>query len=295
MKLPYSLLATRLFDTPLLAHPAKARQVAKVFTDRQKRRAMEDDDWYDQETVVTSGAVEVTTRRTQPIYNVVGGAAIIPVSGSLIHKSGNLHMESGNTGYDGLLAKIRIARQDAGVKGIWLDLDSYGGEVSGCFDCADEIRAESARAGGKPVWGCVNEAAYSAAYALASQCDVLIAPRTAGMGSIGVVMMHADYSEMLKEDGVKVTLIHAGEHKVDGNPYEALSDATYKERLASCEAVRNLFAETVAKGRGVSAESMLDTEAACYDATNGKALGMIDSIASATTGFTAFLDHLNGR
>ena len=284
MKLPYSLLATRLFDTPLLAHPAKARQVAKVFTDRQRHRAGMFDDEGDMPRTESRG-----------VYPVIEGAAIIPVTGSLAHKTGNLHPESGMTGYDGLSAKIRIARADPAVKGIWLEINSHGGEVSGCFDLADKIRAESARAGGKPVWGCVNEAAYSAAYALASQCDVLIAPRTAGMGSIGVVMMHADYSEMLKEDGVKVTLIHAGEHKVDGNPYEALSDATYKEWLASCEAVRNLFAETVAKGRGVSAESMLATEAACYDATNGKALGMIDSIASATTGFNAFVDHLNGR
>jgi ClpP class serine protease len=284
MKLPYSLLATRLFDTPLLAHPAKARQVAKVFTDRQRQRAGMFDDEGDLPASTGSG-----------IYPVVEGAAIIPISGSLAHKTGNLQPYSGMTGYDGLAAKFRIARADPAVKGIWLEIDSYGGEVSGCFDLADEIRAESARNGGKPVWGTVNEAAYSAAYALASQCDVLIAPRTAGLGSIGVVMMHADYSEMLKEEGVKVTLIHAGEHKVDGNPYEALSDATYQDWLASCESVRNLFAETVAKGRGVSAESMLATEAACYDATKGKALGMIDSIASATAGFNAFVDHLNGR
>ena len=41
--------------------------------------------------------------------------------------------------------------------------------------------------------------------------------------------------------------------------------------------------------------AMLATEAACYDATKGKSLGMIDSIASATAGFNAFVDHLNGR
>ncbi len=289
----YPFLASRLFDTPLLAHPAKARQVAKVFTDRQRRKMM--DDWDESETVVSTGAVEVTTRSSQPAYAVVDGAAIIPVAGSLVHKSGNLHASSGMQGYDGLTAKLRMARQDSNVRGIWLDGDSFGGEVSGCFDLADEIRSGSARTGGKPVWGCVNEASYSAAYALMSQCDMLIAPRTAGAGSIGVVMMHADLSEALKEDGVKITLIHAGAHKVDGNPYEALADATYQEWLATCEKVRVLFAETVAKGRNVSAESMLATEARCFDADAARGLGMIDAIASATAGFNAFTEHLTGH
>lgn len=295
MSIRHKLLSARLFDTPLLMHPTKARQIAKVFTDHQSRRA--DSDWYDDEpdNVYETGNVTVTARDARPVYSVIDGAALIPVSGSLAHKTGNLHPSSGMTGYDGLTAKLRIAREDPMVKGIWLDFDSYGGEVSGCFDLADEIREQSARAGGKPVWGCINEAAYSAAYALASQCDVLLGSRTCGLGSIGVVMMHADYSEMLDKAGVKVTLIHAGKHKVGGNPYEALSDETYKERLASCEATRLLFAETVAAGRGVTPESMLATEARTYDPMAAKALGMVDAITSADAGLKAFIDHLNGR
>ena len=296
-RIPYAHAAARIFDTPLLMHPTKARAIAKVLNERQRKRADDDGDWYDDvpETVVTSGAAEVTTRSREPIYSVVQGAAIIPVNGSLAHKTGNLHASSGIVGYDGILAKVRVARADPSVRGLWMDYGSYGGEVSGCFDLADEIREFSARAGGKPVWGCVNEAAYSAAYALASQCDVLLAPRTAGAGSIGVVMMHADYSEMLKEDGIKVTMIHAGEHKVDGNPYEALPDDVYQTWLASCESVRKLFAETVAKGRGVSTESMLATEARCYDAAPSLKLGLIDAITSASAGFDAFIAHLNGQ
>lgn len=292
-QMPLSLMATRLFDTPLLAHPHKARQVAKVFTDRQRKKAGWDDEDYE-ETAVTTANVEVRSAGARPVYRVEGGAAIIPISGSLAHKTGNLHPSSGMTGYDGLEAKIAVARTDPNVKGIWLDCDSHGGEVSGCFDLADTIRNGSARFGGKPVWGSVNESAYSAAYALMSQCDVLLASRTAGAGSIGVVMMHADYSEMLKEDGVKVTLIHAGQHKVDGNPYEALPDAVYQEWLASCESIRLLFAQTVAAGRGVSVDAMLATEARCFDAADAMKSGLIDQIASPAAGFAAFIDYLSG-
>jgi ClpP class serine protease len=293
--IPYAHAAARIFDTPLLMHPTKARQIAGVLNERQRKRA--DDDWYDDfsETVVSTGNVEVTTRSNEPIYNVVNGAAIIPINGSLAHKTGDLHASSGIVGYDGLTAKLRLARADDNVAGIWLDFNSYGGEVNGCFDLADEIREGSARGGGKPVWSCINESAFSAAYALASQADVVLAPRTAGCGSIGVVMMHADYSEMLKADGVKVTLIHAGEHKVDGNPYEALPQDVYQTWLASCESVRSLFAETVAKGRGISVAAALATEARCYDAAPALAIGLIDSVVSAAAGLDAFIAHLNGQ
>lgn len=298
MRIPYALAATRIFGTPLLMHPEKARQVADVLNNRQRQKAgwFGDDDDADQpETVVTSAAIEVRAAGEGQIYRVIEGAAIIPVSGSLAHKTGDLHPSSGITGYDGVTAKLRVAMQDPNVRGIWLDIDSPGGEVSGCFDLADEIRASRAASGGKPIWASADEAAYSAAYALASQADVLIAPRTAGVGSVGVVMMHADYSGMLDEAGIKVTLIHAGAHKVDGNPYEALGEDTYKAWMAECEATRALFAATVSAGRGITADAVLATEARCYGAAEAKKLGLIDSVSSATAGFAVFVDHLRGR
>lgn len=295
MSIPYELAATRIFDTPLLMHPGKARQVAKVLNDRQRQRAGYYDDDEPTETVVTAGEIQVTTRSQQPIYSVRGGVAYIPLDGSLAHRTGNLHASSGIIGYDGITAKLRHARQDESVRGIMLDFNSNGGEVAGCFTLADEIREGSARNGGKPIWACVNESCYSAAYALASQADLIVAPRTAGAGSIGVVMMHADYSGMLAEEGIKVTMIHAGEHKVDGNPYAALPDEVYKEWLANCETTRGIFAATVAAGRGISVESVLATEARCYDAAGALALGLIDAVATPAAGFAAFIEHLAGR
>jgi signal peptide peptidase SppA len=302
MTIPYPLLAARLFDTPLLAHPAKARQVARVLTARQRQRADTEGVAIVEQKVNAWGEVSMSVltetgevRAYSEPYRVINGAAVMPIVGSLIHNSGLMDADSGNVGYDGITARLRLAMADPMVKGIWVPIDSYGGEVSGCFDCAAEFRANREASGGKPIWFCVNESAYSAAYAIASQGDVVVAPRTAGAGSIGVVMMHADYSEMLKEEGVKVTLIHAGEHKVDGNPYEALSDDTYNEWLASCESIRRLFAETVAAGRGISAAAALATEARCYDAPDAKRLGLVDSVVSAKDGFAAFTEHLRGR
>ena len=54
--------------------------------------------------------------------------------------------------------------------------------------------------------------------------------------------------EMLKQTGRKVTLIHAGRHKIDGTPYEPLPDAVREEYGREMEGLRQLFAATVAAG-----------------------------------------------
>ena len=90
------------------------------------------------------------------------------------------------------------------VRGIALEIDSFGGEVAGVFDLADAIRAARAS---KPVWALVAEHAFSAGYALASQADRIILPRTGAVGSIGVVVMHADLSGQLSDATVTV---HSG-------------------------------------------------------------------------------------
>jgi len=171
---------------------------------------------------------------------------------------------------------------DPEVKAIWLDIDSPGGEVAGCFDFCDELACCNKANGGKPIWGFVNEEAHSAAYAIASQCDQLIMPRTASVGSIGVLTMHVDFSKAMAMDGIKATLIHAGAHKVDGNPYEPLPDAVRADIQARLEKVRLLFAQTAARGRNTKPKAMLATEARCFDADGAVAAGLADAIASET-------------
>ncbi|TOL42864.1 serine peptidase, partial [Vibrio parahaemolyticus] len=71
--------------------------------------------------------------------------------------------------------------------GICLDIDSPGGEVAGCFDLVDliyELR------GKKPIYAILSENAYSAAYAIASAADKIYVPRTGGVGSVGVIVIH---------------------------------------------------------------------------------------------------------
>ena len=55
------------------------------------------------------------------------------------------------------------ARDDPGIRGILLDVDSPGGEVGGLFDLADEVYAVREQ---KPCYAIANDEAFSAAYAI---------------------------------------------------------------------------------------------------------------------------------
>jgi capsid assembly protease len=104
-------------------------------------------------------------------------------------------------------------------------------------------------------------------------------------GSIGVVMMHADYSRSLDAEGITPTLIFAGDHKVDGNPLEPLSDEVKASLQAEVDSFYGLFVDQVAQGRSkMSAAAVRATQArtfigqAAVDAGLADAVGTFDSV-----------------
>jgi len=224
-------------------------------------------------------------------YGVVEGVAIISISGVLIHRGAWIGRSSGQTSYEGIRAQIDAAATDPAVEGIALEIDCFGGEVAGCFDLSDRIR-EVAKI--KPVRAFISEHAYSAAYAIAAQADQIIVPRTGGVGSIGVLCMHVDVSAAMKKEGVAVTLIHAGAHKGDANPYEALPEEVRESMQTEMEQLRQLFAETVAKGRGdrLNKAGAIATEAQCFTGAEAVKEGLADSVSDPRAAFIKFVKEV---
>ncbi len=145
----------------------------------------------------------------------MNGIAVLPVSGTLVSRTRALQPYSGMTGYNGIIARLQQAASDPMVDGILLDMDTPGGMVAGAFDCADIIaRVRDI----KPVWALANDMNCSAGQLLASAASRRLVTQTARTGSIGVMMAHSNYGAALEKQGVEITLIYSGSHKVDGNP-----------------------------------------------------------------------------
>jgi signal peptide peptidase SppA len=298
----HARIAARAFNTPLLVEPSKAMAFLSGLGPRilgRRVKLMDSDDTADDATrppvrasILADGLTERLQQHGDAPYPVVDGIAVIEIAGVLIHRGGWIGQSSGQTSYEGIAAQIEAATRDPSVRAVALEIDSFGGEVAGAFDLADRIRAIR---GTKPVWAFVAEHAFSAGYALASQADRILLPRTGAVGSIGVVVMHADLSGQLDQDGVRVTLIHSGQHKVDGNPYEPLPENVRDDIQREIDVLRFLFAETVAAGRAgrLSQDAALATEAATYRGVDAVAAGLADEVVDLTRGFARFRESLS--
>ncbi|MCB1865165.1 MAG: S49 family peptidase [Chromatiales bacterium] len=226
--------------------------------------------------------------RSKP-FAFANGVAIIPVSGTLINRfSGSYGFV---TGYNFIRSQKDLAMGDDDVDGIIFDLSSYGGEYAGCLETAYDIMSSR---GQKPMLGVIDSNCYSACYAIASSLDRVVSIPSGGAGSIGVVTMHVDMSKLLDDWGIKVTFIHSGDHKVDGNPYESLPDDVRANIQEGCDVARKEFCTLVSEGRSLDFKKVFDTEARCYRAEEAVNLGLIDAIASPREAASAFLSELSG-
>jgi signal peptide peptidase SppA len=247
MPLPH--LATRVFDTPLLIAPQKLEVILAVLAPRLGLEAH-------------VAAAATSERAARKAYEVTSdGIAVIPIEGTLVHKSYGLDALSGLRSYSDLQEEIEDAAIDPAIKGILLDIDSPGGEVAGVFDLADTIY--SARTA-KPVFAVANSDAFSAAYLLASSAELIYAGRTSGLGSIGVIVTHLDVSESDQKRGYKYTVVHAGARKADFNPHAPLSEEARAVMEAEVERTYDLLVATVARNRGLAEAAIRQTEAGLY-------------------------------
>lgn len=225
-------------------------------------------------------------------YQITNGIAVLPVSGTLVSKTRSLQPYSGMTGYNGIIARLQQAMSDPGVDGILLDMDTPGGMVSGAFDCADIIARMRDI---KPVWALANDMNCSAGQLIASAASRRLVTQTARTGSIGVMMAHSNYGAALKTQGVEVTLIYSGDHKVDGNPYEKLPKDVRDDFQTRIDATRRMFAEKVAAYTGMSVQAVLDTEAAVFSGQESVDAGLAEELVNNTDALNVMRESLNKR
>lgn len=224
-------------------------------------------------------------------YVVKDGVLQIPVKGLLLN---NFPWALGNwiTGYEYIWRAFDRGQKDPEVRGIALVCDTPGGMVAGNFELVDKMFAYPNR---KPVAGFAHESAYSAGYSIISVADPgqVTVSRTGGVGSIGVVTSHYDVSKMMEQIGWNITFIHAGKHKVDGNPYEALP-ADVKARIqARIDDLYGIFVSTVARNRGMDEQAIRDTEALTFSAPDALSIGLADKIGGLDDALADFSASLN--
>ena len=206
-------------------------------------------------------------------YRTEGGIAFINICGPLFGEE-----------YAAIQNQLNTAGSDPEVKGALLNFNSPGGGTDMAFETADMVAQLAAK---KPVYGVAATKSYSAAYLLASQCTkVYVSPVSGGVGSIGVKCYHADFSGALKQAGIKITAVSAGEGKTDGDPYEPLSDAGKEQLQGEVDRLYGQFIGAVARGRGILPQDLVGMGARVFNGgTSAVVSGLADAVGDLSTAF----------
>lgn len=218
-------------------------------------------------------------------YIVKNGILQIPVKGVLLK---GFPWQDGRwaTGYEYIWEAYKRGIDDSDVRGIALVIDSPGGVVSGNFELVDKMFKLRDR---KPVRAFAADHAYSAAYCIASVAgDGIVMTRSGGVGSIGVVTSHVDFSKMNERIGIDITFIFAGKHKVDGNPEEPLKPDVKARIQKRIDAIYAEFVSIVARNRGMDEQAVRDTEALTFMPEEALSNGLADEVGVLDDAVAAF-------
>lgn len=198
---------------------------------------------------------------------LAGSVAQIDVHGILTPKPDFFarYFFGGNTTYEEILAAISLAEADPAVKQVVFSIDSPGGHSAGLFDVFAAI--ESMR---KPKLA-VAAYACSAAYGIAAATGRIEATnRAVEVGSVGVAITYMDDPAI-----IDITSTEAPDKRPD--PATEEGRAVIRREL---DAIHELFAETIAKGRKTTVEKVNEKfgRGAVMIASDAKRRGMLDAI-----------------
>jgi len=218
-------------------------------------------------------------RAARPVKRMAeGGVVVLPVQGVIAPRMNLFSAMSGGSSFQGLTTDLHAA-VETNPKAIIFDVNSPGGNVAGAREFAREVLKARAKV---PIIAQAEHLMASAAYWVCSCATEVVASPSALVGSVGVYTLYDDISAGLEKLGIKREVFAAGKFKgegVDGGP---LSDDGKAHRKAIVEKYFSWFVDDVAKGRGVSADTVRDGYGQGRVLTSDDALtaGMVTRIAS---------------
>ena len=213
------------------------------------------------------------------LYSLLGDTAIIGINGPLMKRESFSFFFFGGTSYSFIQAAVKAALADDEVASIVLRVDSPGGMVNGLEETADLIFNARAK---KPIVAYADGMMASAAYEIGSAAGEIVAGATAMVGSIGVLMVHEDWSKYNEKNGIDVTYLTAGKYKALGNPDEPLSDLARETFQGELNYLYTLFVETVARNRDVEEGQVLSdmADGRIFIGQQAMAAGLVDYVGN---------------
>jgi signal peptide peptidase SppA len=228
---------------------------------------------------VVKAADETVAEFDMPsLLSKAGTSSVVSISGPLINGDAGFMAFFGITGYNDVRSALVEAAQDPETTSIVLDIDSPGGQVAGVDDLAAFIKQVQQY---KPVVAYSGGMMASAAYWLGSSAENVVVSPTSDVGSIGVLAVHTEYSKAYEQEGIKKTVIRAGEMKAVTNSIEPLSESGRKVLTESVNETYDIFWSRVADNRGFAETARQQVaEGRVFSGNKAAQAGLADDVGS---------------
>lgn len=233
-------------------------------------------------------ASEISASNIWRGVSVVGKSiAVLKIRGAII-KSDFYSDAWGIAGTDAITSALDVFTADKSIETIVLDIDSPGGSVYGVQELADKIFETRQK---KKVIAIANPLAASAAYWLGTAASEFYATPSGEVGSVGVIMVHFDESKNFENEGIKVTVLQAGEYKGEGNPFQPLSQSAIDFNQQRLNEYYAAFVNSVARYRGVSPVEVVENfgKGRVYGAEQAMQSRMVDGVRTSQQMFSSLV------
>ena len=207
---------------------------------------------------------------------VSNGIAVIKIDGTIVPTARNTLFGPGVIDVDTVLANLKKAEKNSGVKAIILEINSGGGAVVASKEIADKVKSIK-----KPTVAVIREVGASGAYWIASASDLIIADELSITGSISVIASYLEFSGLLDDYNVTYESLTTGKYKDTGSPFKKMTNEERVLFLKKLDIIQERFIADIAKNRNLPIEEVRKVATGMFFlGIEAKELGLIDELGN---------------
>lgn len=211
----------------------------------------------------------------KPMTIDANGIATIQIFGPLGKCLDPIWKMFGSTDYDDLSKEIMDAKQNRAVRGVFVDVNSCGGQALGCPEVSEALFSLR---GVKPTLTYTDTIMASAAYSIGCSSDTVWAAGSASLGSVGSIIDYYEYSGMLEQDGISPVTFQAGSLKNAGTSDRKPTPEEAAYIQGTIDEMNGVFRAHVLAARGEVADETMQGQ--CFSGRRAKGLNLIDEIGT---------------
>ena len=174
--------------------------------------------------------------------------------------------------------KLEELSQNKNTKAVIVFINSPGGTVVGGETLYKSIKSIAQQ---KPIISVMGEVATSAAYMASLGSNYIFAQEGTITGSVGVLVLSSEFTELAKKIGISTEVIKSGDLKASPSPLEKMTPKAREQMEKIVEEISKNFINLVKKERKLNNnKTQLISDGRIFTGQSALQIGLIDSIGN---------------